>query len=308
MNTQGRILRRWLDTRPDLSVVNAHGVSYIPPNPNDTSSPIDPVIANPSCGVRIKHRTIASTEHKALDIKTRLIWRSIAESPLRYDKADWGKIETEIHLLRQDEDPSTVQGKLTNSILKHTPRASGRAKVFWNKDLAQIRKKLLEIVKNRTRGRELVKARREFRKAIFGAKLIANEKAIQEETDPECFRTVKMKTTKHPIPALQRPDGTLAAQHNHIVKELQDSLYGGQHRRGIPATLNPTSTMVEDGEIQKALKAFPNGAATGPDQIPTRILRIQWKLKPDLFRKIINQVYKEGMHNSWKASSTILIP
>jgi len=288
LNTQGRILRTWLDVRTDLCVVNTHGVSYVPPNPNHTSSTIDLVIANPSCGIRVKHRTIASAEHKALEIKTALIWRCTSESPRRYDKADWGKIETEIHLLREDESPSTLLTKLTNIILRHIPRGSGKAKAFWNKDLAQMRKRLLEMVKNGTRGKELVETRREFRKAIFGAKLTANEKALQEETDPECFRTVKMKATKHPIPALQRPDGTLAAKHNHIAKELQDSLYGGEHRRDTPAALNPTSTIVEDGEIQKALKASPNGTATGPDQIPTRVLRVLWKLKPDLFRKTIN--------------------
>jgi len=308
LNTQGCILRRWLDTRPNLGVVNAHGVSYIPPNPNHTSSTIDLVIADASCSVRVKHRTIASTEHRALESKTGLVWRSTSENPLRYDKADWGKIETEIHLLREDENPSSLQEKLTNIILRHTPRASGKAKAFWNKDLTLIRKRLLKMVKNGTRGKELVEARRNFRKVIFEAKLTVNEKALQEETDPECFRAVKIKTTKHPIPALQRADGTLAADHNHIAKELQDSLYGGEHRRDTPATINPTNTQVEDGEIQKALKASPNGAATGPDQIPTRMLRTLWRLRPDLFQKIINQVYKEGMPNSWKTSSTILIP
>jgi len=108
LNTQGPILRRWLDTRPNLSIVNAHGVSYVLPNPNDTSSTIDLVMANPSCGVRVKHRTIASTKHKALEIKTRLIWRSTSESPLMYNKADGGKIEAEIHLLKEDEDPSML--------------------------------------------------------------------------------------------------------------------------------------------------------------------------------------------------------
>ena len=56
------------------------------------------------------------------------------------------------------------------------------------------------------------------------------------------------------------------------------------------------------------LKASPNGAATGPDQIPTRMLRTLWRLRPDLLRKIINRVYKEGMPNSWETSFMILIP
>jgi len=105
------------------------------------------------------------------------------------------------------------------------------------------------MVKSGMRGKELVVARMNLRKAIFAAKLTANEKALQEETEAECFRTVKIKTTKHPIPALQRPDGTLAAEHNHIAKELQDSLYGGEHRRDTPATLNPTDTQIDNGKI-----------------------------------------------------------
>ena len=104
--------------------------------------------------------------------------------------------------MKEDEDPSTLQGKLTNIILRQTPRASGKAKAFWNKDLALIRRRFLEMVKDRAKGKELVVARRNFRKAIFAAKLTANEKTLQEETDPKCFRTVKIKTTKHPILAL----------------------------------------------------------------------------------------------------------
>jgi len=181
LNTQGRILRRWLDARPGISVVNAHRVSYVPPNPNHTSSTIDMVIANPAYGVRVKHRTIASTEHKVLEIKTRLVWRSASESPLRYDKADWEKIEAEIHHLKKDENPLTLQEKLTNIILRHTLQASGRAKVFWNKDLTLMRKRLLEMVKGGTRGKELVVARRNFRKAIFAAKRTANEKPYRKK-------------------------------------------------------------------------------------------------------------------------------
>ena len=210
--------------------------------------------------------------------------------------------------MKEDEDPSTLQGKLTNMILRHTPWAAGKAKAFWNKDLALMRKRLLEMVKDGAKGKELVVARRNFRKAIFAAKLTANEKTLLEETDPKCFRTVKIKTTKHPIPAVQRPDGALAAEHNHIAKKLHDSLHSREHRRDTPATLNPANAQVDDGEIQNALKASCNGAATGPDQIPTRLLRLLWKLKPDLLRKTMNRVYREGMPNSWKISSTILIP
>jgi len=85
-------------------------------------------------------------------------------------------------------------------------------------------------------------------------------------------------------------------------------LYGREHRRDTPAAINPTNAQGEDGEILKSLKASPNGVATGPDQIPRRMLRTLWRLRPDLFRKIINRVYKEGMPNSWKTSYPILIP
>ena len=39
-----------------------------------------------------------------------------------------------------------------------------------------------------------------------------------------------------------------------------------------------------------------------------RMLILLWKLKPDLLRKTINRVYRKDMPNSWKSSSTILIP
>jgi len=111
---------------------------------------------------------------------------------------------------------------------------------FWNKELAQMRRQLLELVAKKTGGKELVDARRKFRKAIAQAKLIANEEALQEETDPECFRTVKLKTTKHPVPALQREDNTIVTEHDHIATELQEFLYRGKHCRDRQTTMQPT--------------------------------------------------------------------
>jgi len=128
-----------------------------------------------------------------------------------------------------NDDPTLLQDNLTRIILKHTPRASGKAKAFWNKDLANMRKIILRIVAERTGGKDLVEARRKYRKAIVQAKVEANENARQEETDPECFRAVKLKATKHPIPALQRAENTIAAEHTHIATEIQVALYGGKH-------------------------------------------------------------------------------
>jgi len=157
---------------------------------------------------------------------------------------------------------------------------------------------LLDLIHQKRGGKELVDARRKFRKAIAQAKLTANEAALQEETDPECFRTVKLKATKHPIPALQRADNTMAAGHDHIATELQESLYGGEHCRKEHKVTEPTGGEIESSDIQKALNASPNGAAAGPDMIPTRLIRLLWKIKPKMYLGIVNRVYKEGMPES----------
>ena len=279
-NTQGKILREWLNERPKLEVINRYEITRVTTNPNHSSSTIDLVMANPESRVQVRHRVIAATEHRALEIKTNLKWTQTTEKPLRYDKADWKKIETELALLNEnDDDPTCLQKYLTDIILRHTPRATGKAKAFWNKELAQMRKEIIKLIPKRTGGNELVKARRNFRKAIAQAKLKANETALQEETDPECFRTVKLKATKHTIPALLRKDNTMAAEHNHIATELQDSLYDGEHCRTEPETIQATDPEIDAGDIQKALMASPNGASTGPDMIPTRLLRLLWKTK-----------------------------
>ena len=73
-----------------------------------------------------------------------------------------------------------------------------------------------------------------LRKAIARAKKDANGNLLQEETDPECFRSIKPMSTKRPIPMLIRPDKTEASEHEHIATELQRALYGGDHRREKP--------------------------------------------------------------------------
>ena len=45
-----------------------------PTNQNYSSLTIDLVIANPKCRMRVRHRIIASTEHRALEVKTILTW------------------------------------------------------------------------------------------------------------------------------------------------------------------------------------------------------------------------------------------
>jgi len=126
--TQGNILREWLDKWPNLEVVNRYDITYAPTNQNHSSSTINLVIANPRCKVKVKHRIIASTEHRALEVKTNLVWRETTEKLLRFNKADWGKIEAELTLLDvNDSDPIHLQENLTRIILAHTPRATRKA-------------------------------------------------------------------------------------------------------------------------------------------------------------------------------------
>jgi len=102
----------------------------------------------------------------------------------------------------KDTDPTRLQENLPRIVLGHTSRAMGKAKAFWNKDLANMRKIILRMVAERTGGKDIVEARRNFRKDIAQDKIEVNERALQEGTDPECFRTVKPRATKYPIPAL----------------------------------------------------------------------------------------------------------
>jgi len=114
-------------------------------------------------------------------------------------------------------------------------------------------------------------------------------------------------TTKRPIPALTRPDGTDASEHSHIAEELQRVLYGGEHKRPPPDNPTTTNSGITIAELDKAIKASPNGAATGPDDIPTRIKRELRKAKEKLFLNMMNRAYTEGIPDSWKTSTTILV-
>jgi len=121
------------------------------------------------------------------------------------------------------------------------------------------------MVAERTGGKDLVEAKRNFRKAIAQAKIEANKRALQEETHPGCFRTVKFRATKHPILALQRADNTMAAEHGHIVAEIQNSLYDREYTRGKPERITATDPDMDEGGIQTALNNSPNGAVVTPD-------------------------------------------
>jgi len=137
---------------------------------------------------------------------------------LRYDKANWDMIRAEILLLdNKQDDPTTVQQSLSEIVLRHTPRARFRAKAFWCDSLNTKKKAIQKLAKKRPKDPELPILRRGYRKAIAQAKLEANSKALQEERDPECFRTIKARQTRHPIPALQKTGGGIAAEHPHIV-------------------------------------------------------------------------------------------
>ena len=144
-----------------------------------------------------------------------------------------------------NHDPGHVQAELTRIILEHTPRAKTGAKAFWNKDLQKMRQVLLTKRRN---GKEegTAQAKKAFRKAISEAKKEARGKALQEDTDPECFRSVKHRTTQHPIPALIRKDGTMAGEHETMGQELHQTLHGDNTSRPmttIEATPKPSTSV-----------------------------------------------------------------
>jgi len=137
--------------------------------------------------------------------------------------------------------------------------------------------------------------------------LKANSKALQEETDPECFRTIKARQTRHPIPALQKIDGGIAAEHPHITQELLDALYGGEHRRANTG-MRAKAERLNTGILKAAIRQSPNGAAPGPDHITTRLVKELCRLREDLFLRTMNRAWTQGIPDSWKSSNTILIP
>jgi len=108
---------------------------------------------------------------------------------------------------QDDSDPRSVQLQLTAIVVKHTPRARANAKAFWNRELEKERKELIKGWRTNPLDSELTAKKKMFRKHIAEAKMKSNARCLQEETDPECFTSVKPRATKHPIPALERPDG-----------------------------------------------------------------------------------------------------
>jgi len=230
------------------------------------------------------------------------------DRPLRYDKANWDMIRAEILLLdNKQDDPTAVQQSLSEIVLRHTPRARCGAKLFWCNSLNAKKRAIQKLPRKRPKDPNLPILRRDYRKAIAQAKLEANGRALQEETDPECFRTVKVRQTRHPIPALQKTGGGRAAEHPHIAQELPDSLYGDEHDRAntrITAKAEPLNT----GILNAAIRQLPNGAAPGPDHITTRLIKELCKLREDRFLRRMNGAWIQGIPDTWKASNTILIP
>ena len=217
-------------------------------------------------------------------------------------------IRAEILLLdNKQDDPTAVQQNLSEIVLRHTPRARFRAKPFWCDSLNTKKRAIQKLYRKRPKDPDLPALKRDYRKAIAQAKLEANGRALQEETDPECFRTVKARQTRHPIPALQKTGGGIAAEHPHIAQELQDSLYGGEHHRTnthITAKAEPLNT----GILNAAIRQSPNGAAPCPDHITTRLIKELCRLREDLFLRMMNKAWTQGIPDTCKASNTILIP
>jgi len=207
----------------------------------------------------------------------------------------------------EDSYPRSVQSQLTAIIVKHTPRAKPNAKAFWNRELEKERKELMRSWRTNPLDPELTAKMKTFHKHIAKAKMESNARCLLEETDPECFRSVKPRATKHPIPSLERSDGTMAAEHQHIAEELHSALYQGESCRR-PKELEPPKEALNTGNLDTALKNSPNGAAAGPDHIPTRIVREFRRLREKLFMATMNQAWTQGIPSSWKSSSTVLIP
>lgn len=97
--------------------------------------------------------------------------------------------------------------------------------------------------------------------------------------------------TKRPIPALTRPNGTEASEHSHIIQELQRAPYGGEHTCPDLRKPHTPTNKINIGEVDQAIKASPNGAVTGLDNIPRRAVRECRKVREKLFLTLMNTAY-----------------
>ena len=307
-DTAGNYLNKWLNER-NLKVLNPFAVTHPPSSSHPTGTTIDLVIANAHLKVTTDHLIIPSSDHLAILVNAPINWRNSGDRPLRYDKAKWDMIGAELLLMdEKDTDPTSVQRQLSDITLRHTPRANPKAKAFWSKELDAQRRRVLKEVRNRPTNPQIPAMKKAYKKAIAKAKHETNARSLQEETDPECFRTVKARTTRHPIPALIRKNNTIAAEHQHIAQELQDALYEGEHRRPLISINQKPTDQLNIGNLNAAIKQSPNGAATGPDFITTRMLKLFSKTREKLFLETMNVAWTQGIPDSWKLSNTILIP
>jgi len=307
-NYYGLKLKRWMEER-NLEVYNPFMITLPPYCQRGTGTTIDVVICTVNNPCKISAINIATADHKALKIKTNLVWRKSTEAKLRYDKADWSQIKTAIMLMDPTVTcPTQVQQSLTGILLRHTPRARTGAKAFWNKDLERDRQTILSIQRNGNHDPRILNLKRAYRKKITKAKIEANNKALQEETDPECFRSIRPMCSKRPIPSLTRKDGSVASEHPHIATELQEALYRGQYQRANTRITSAPGRELTLEELNIALKASLNGALPGPDRIPTRLVWEFRKTNEGLFLATMKRALQEGIPAGWKTSDTILIP
>jgi len=306
-NAAGSRLKSWMEDR-NLQFRNPFMLTHETSRATHSSTTIDLVVTEPDKAISVRAMHITTADHRALCIATRIRWRPTRDGALRYNKVDWNQIRTEITLMKEeDSDPRSVQLQLTAMVVKHTPRGRPNAKAFWNRKLEKERKELMKAWRTNPLDSELSTKKKTFRKPIAEAKMESNARCLQEETDPECLRRVKPRASKHLIPALERPDGTMVAEHQHIAEELHSALYQGQSCRH-SRELEPPKEALNMGNLDAAFKESPNGAATRPDHIPTRMIREFRRLREKLFMTTMNRAWTQGLPSSWKSSSTILIP
>jgi len=307
-NYYGLKMRRWMEER-NMKVCNPFMITLPPYHKRGEGTTIDVVIAGNSRPCRVNTLDIATAEHRALKINTNLTWRKSTKDRLRYDKGDWGQIKAAITMLNPNITcPDLVQKSLTGILLQHTSRARNGAKAFWNRDLEKARLTIRAIQKHETGDPRILNLKRAYRKKIAKANIEANGRALQEETDPECFRSIRPMSTKQPIPSLVRKDGSIASEHPHIATELQEPLYGRQRQRPNSVINSTPDVSLTLEELDAALKASPSGALPGPDRIPTRMVKEFRRSNETLFLATMTRALLEGIPASWKTSYTILIP
>ena len=141
---------------------------------------------------------------------------------------------------------------------------------------------------------------------------------IRNKRSPYKYHQILSDLTgrKHsnPIPPLLKPDGE-AVSDNNDKAQLLNEYFASQTRLDISNTQTPQTTkaslvpymdsfVVSESEVLSMLNSLDPNKSTGPDDIPTKLLKISAILIVEPLTKLFNKSLNQGIFsNSWKTAN-----